>query len=687
MKPKQPKQSTFSPSSQSPTSAAASSAPTPFSNLPIWALFGFAFLLYAYTITFGYVLDDQLYIISNTFTKQGFAGIPSILSTESLVGFFGEQKDLLVGSRYRPLAIVTYAIEYGLWGEKPGISHFINLILYALTSVIIYRLFCKLMPPSASQKWYLTLPFITAALFIAHPIHTEVIANIKGRLEILDLLLSLVTLNLCLQYLRTEKTSTLTLIFVTFFAALMAKESAITFLGVVPLTLYIFTSAQAQHYIKPLAAMLGATALFLFVRYLAIGQVLGSGNEITELLNNPFIGASTSDKYATIFYTLGLYLKLLIFPLTLTHDYYPKQIPIIGWSDMRALLSLFAYIILAGIAVWGVMRKNIWGYAAAFYLFTLSIVSNLVFPIGTFMNERFVYVPSIAFCLVVAYFLVEILYQKRHLLNATTLAFASFTLLGLYSARTFFRVPAWQNNETLFLTDVVHSPNSTKVLTAAGGTLVDKGASMQNNTEKIKTINEGIPYLERALAIYPDNTNALLLLGNAYLELDRNYEKAFPNYYHLLTLEAQTQQIYRNLALMSDTEDNPQKVDQLINFLEQKVLPLNPQTTIPYDALGTLYGRRKNNLDKALEYYSRATTFKDVDAGTYQDMGIVYGMRKDYPKALEMNQKALELVKDTPTKAKIYMNLGITAQEMGDADKAKRYFEQAFALDPKLNGK
>jgi hypothetical protein len=88
-----------------------------------------AFFLYAPSLRYGYVLDDQMVYVNNQYVQEGFAGIGKILSTESFAGFFGEQKNLLVGGRYRPLSIVTFAIEKGLFGQNAALSHVVNLLL------------------------------------------------------------------------------------------------------------------------------------------------------------------------------------------------------------------------------------------------------------------------------------------------------------------------------------------------------------------------------------------------------------------------------------------------------------------------------------------------------------------------------------------------------------------------------
>ncbi len=106
-------------------------------RMPVLALVALSLILYIYSVTFEYALDDMLYITANQFTKKGFGGIWDLLTQESLVGFWGMKKDLLAGGRYRPLTLIGYAIEQGLWGSSPQISHFINVILYAVLAVVL----------------------------------------------------------------------------------------------------------------------------------------------------------------------------------------------------------------------------------------------------------------------------------------------------------------------------------------------------------------------------------------------------------------------------------------------------------------------------------------------------------------------------------------------------------------------
>ncbi len=117
--------------------------------LPALILPLLAFAIYHQSLHFGYVLDDSMVIEENRFTKKGFAGVDSIFTTESMVGYFGQQRDLVAGGRYRPMSIATFAAEVGVlkmvrggsdWKNwlSPRLSHAINILLYGLTGSLVF---------------------------------------------------------------------------------------------------------------------------------------------------------------------------------------------------------------------------------------------------------------------------------------------------------------------------------------------------------------------------------------------------------------------------------------------------------------------------------------------------------------------------------------------------------------------
>jgi protein O-mannosyl-transferase len=504
-----------------------------------------AFALYASSLRFGYVLDDTMVIEKNQFVQKGFAGIGDIFRFESFRGYFGEQKQLLEGDRYRPFSLATFAAEIGLFGKgNTFLGHFLNLLLYALTALLLYRVLLFIFPngetdvesqisDSTLQKssaefgignLKFGIPFIATALFIAHPLHVEVVANIKGRDEILALIGELSALYFTFKYANENKFIYLVGSFVSILIAMLSKESAITFLAIIPLTAHFFTKATTGEKIKITIPIIAATFFYLIMRVNAIGYLLDS-KEVTDLMNNPFYGMTVSDRLATISYTLLLYLKLHIFPHPLTHDYYPFQIPRLTWADWRALLGLGLHIGLVAVILRGWKNKTVWAYAAAFYLVTLSIVSNVVVSVGTFMNERFVYHASIAFCIAAAYFL-----TRKFVPRIVAMGIAASLVLA-FSIRTIMRIPDWESGATLNASAMIYSPNSARANCFYGVNIWEekymKLPKDATNEQKSALLKEMKPYFDASLRIIPNYGSALKMWVGIAAEnhkIDRNLD-------------------------------------------------------------------------------------------------------------------------------------------------------------------
>ena len=505
--------------------------------IPLLILFVIPFLLYGYSISFDYVLDDKIVLSENNFVRKGLSGIKDIFTTESFTGYLGEQQDLVMGARYRPLSIAMFAVEYEFFGLNTKVGHFINILLYALTGLLLFRILTIFLPIVRGKKWYYGLPFISALLYVVHPLHTEVVANIKSRDEILALLLSLAALFYTYRFTVTGKLYWLVVSPFIFLLALLAKESSITFIAVVPITLYYFTNTSIKKIALASSPLILSALIYIGIRYQVIGYLLDSGKEITGLMNNPFLGTSIAEKYATIVYTLGLYIKLMIFPHPLTHDYYPYQIPILDWGDIKVWASLVPHVVMIGYALFTFKKKTIPGWSIWFYLITLSIVSNLFFPIGTFMNERFVYMPSVGFTVLVSYWILESIpkiFEKIPALSLTLTMGLLALLIAGYSYKTVERVPAWKDEMSLNRAAAKVSVNSARANQFMGYGLYRKGLELQDREEKRKIFDEATYYVDRALSIhstYPDALTSKAGLMAGYYQLDQDLEKLLNGFY------------------------------------------------------------------------------------------------------------------------------------------------------------
>ncbi len=638
----------------------------------IFAVLGFA--LYFYSLKCEYVLDDQIVYTDNKFVKKGFSGIRNILSKETFVGYFGEQKDLVTGARYRPLSLVTFAIEHQFFNEPkytddtrtkmkkdkhgedlylapPAIGHFNNILLYILSTLLLFRVLSMLFPAKEETPWYFSFPFVASLLFLLHPIHTEAVANIKGRDEILAFIGAFGTLYYVLKWKNTNSTLDLLKAAGVFFLGLLAKENALTFLAVIPLCLYYFTDASKQQIKNSIIMLLVVFLLWLMIRTGVIGYILGSGKEITDVMNNPFYGMTTGEHFATVFYTLGLYIKLLFVPIQLTHDYYPYQIPIMNWGCWETILSTAVYVAMGLFGLWGLKTKNFYAFCASFYLATLSIVSNLPFSVGTFMNERFVYLSSVAFCMMLAYWATIVLPKwipaKVAGMNLVGLFLAGALAVG-YSAKTLERVPAWESALSLNSTSIKVSPNSARANLFMGTALFNKAKVITNkeDSSRKEMMYRGQGYVKRAVKIVPTYYSAIHMLSGLDSEVyayDRNLDT-------LLT-KFQTYMKVRDKLNVERQTDKAVYMDLYLEYLNQ---PANAPKLIPfYKNVITMFLEEKKDMLNANRYLKYALPLAPQDTWLNEQMAKVQAVTSKQPGQLQQPQQQLPMMQKTtqmPTK-------------------------------------
>jgi hypothetical protein len=277
-------------------------------------------LIYSHTIGNDYALDDGIVLLENRYTLQGIKGIPALLTRDSFAGFLGEEKALLAGGRYRPLSLVSFAVEYAIFGKNPALSHAFNIFFYLAGLVITYILLQKL-----EGNKFSFMPLLATFIFALHPIHTEAVANIKGRDELLSWFFIALGWALSLNYIREKRKLWLMGSGISLFLALLSKENGIMALFFFPLSWKLVKKENSEPI--PYRALLSALGLsvlvYLGMRLNAIGWP-ASGSS-TDILNYPFYQTPLLTKWATIAVVLLKYLQLLVFPYPLSFDYsYPS---------------------------------------------------------------------------------------------------------------------------------------------------------------------------------------------------------------------------------------------------------------------------------------------------------------------------------------------------------------------------
>lgn len=595
-------------------------------------------LLYANTFGHQYCLDDYSVIKENWVTQGGLKNIGLIFSTEYRYGAWNSP-----GSLYRPLALLIFALQWQLSPDNPMVGHVMNALMYGWTGWLLWVTWRRILaayPP--------ILPALATLFFIAHPVHTEVVANIKSLDEILALFFCTAALWSLWRYFDTARWGFVGLAILFYALALFSKESAITFLAIFPLTIWFFADRPSGENLRLSALFLAPAALFLFIRH----QVLSAQPypEVFSILDNFIVGAKdTATRLASAFMMCGMYLKALLWPHPLVSDRGYPQMTLVTFADWRALTGFLVY---AGMFAWAVLylrRKHILSYAILFYLIAFSLFSNVLILIGTSYGERLLYAPSWGFALALAAALMLAFRLKpqpeasptQQVLNPNGKGVLVWSVAGaillIYSFLTVQRNPVWYTSYTLYQADIPHSPNCAKLNFHMGIETIKEGLIEETGQVTDSAwVRKAIGYHTRAIELYPQYHDAFGSRGLAYFRLGQ-YDSAYHDYMNALRYRPNDEKVLSNLGF--------------IYFLRQQL-----------DSAEAVYR-------KSLEYNPRF-----IDAR--RNLGAVMAMQRRFPEAIEQWKEGLKYEPENPT---LLHYIGSAYNDMGQPEQAKPWLERAEA--------
>ena len=290
-------------------------------------IFALCFILYGNTIPNHYSLDDELVSYNNKRVEGGIKAIPGIWAT-----FYSEGK---LKYEYRPVVKTTFAIEHQFFGQNPHISHLINILLYALTALLLFKILRKLF-----ASYSPLLPFAAVILFVAHPVHTEVVASLKNRDELLSFLGCIISLWFLLRYADTSKYKFLVLAFICYILSYFSKSSAIVFVAVFPLVLYFYGKTSIK---KMVLVFLIILIAMIAARFLP-KAILPNPNRDVFFFENPlFFYPALSYKIPMGILSVLFYIKILIYPHPLVFYYGYNMIPIVNLYNPVIIVTAIAF--------------------------------------------------------------------------------------------------------------------------------------------------------------------------------------------------------------------------------------------------------------------------------------------------------------------------------------------------------
>ncbi len=495
---------------------------------------------------------------------------------------------------YRPLPMVSYLLNYSLFGSSPISFHIVNILLHGLSAFLVFQLVQLLF----SRR---DLSLLTFLLFLFHPIHTEAVTLIVGRAELFAFIFSLafIYLHLTHKYLWAAA---------FFFASLLSKEIAIMTL---PLLFFIEWKANLKllGYVAPLL-------VYFFLRNLALGPYTFYSKAL-DFVENPLAFVNFSERIFTAFKVLTLYIGKLIYPVELTNDYSYNVIPIVknflgSWEN---LLGIVIVVVIFVLLIHPRTRRTPLGLGAALFFFPYFLISNFVLIVGTIMAERLVYFSSFGFMLITAYLLTLLRSTKvRRILICT--------ILLLYGWRTITRNEEWLSNDALYAVNLKAHPEGFLTQLYWGTALAGR-----NQIEEAKT------HLDKAQKIYPDNPKLITTFGTlAQIEgnealAEKYYKTAIAKYD--LSIEA-----YSRLGYLYFTQSKYE--DAADNLLKAISLYPNPSDVSYYARTQIQLKAPEKGIDVIHTYFG----YNPEDIEIVSALGYSYYIKEDYEAALPYLLKA-----------------------------------------------
>ena len=676
----------------------------PFKNAfqPYLVLILISIAIYVNTFNHEVAFDDENVLHRNEFVIQGAKGIPALLTHDSYYSYYKQMglENSLPGGRYRPLSHITFAIEqefigtipsgivddyswdtnhnriedpkedtnkdglfteYDFWVKGAGFRHVINVLLYALLIGIMYHVLTTYLFSDKKDMVFLSL-----LLFTVHPLHTEVVANIKSRDEILSLIFIFATLGFALRYVKTFKRRDLILTMVNMLLALLSKEYALVLFGLIPAILFIFYKDQINLKEKrfwlllvfvgiasfslikffnsgtliavPILFLYGgyyfakrssiastrliyglgsALVLYLAMRFAATTHQVQIQSFENDIIGNPYLLATPNEIWATKIYIWIKYLILFFIPTPLLADYSYKTIPYFNFTSPLVWMSIFIYGALIVFTIFSVLKRKTWSFGLMLFFGFFIPVANVFIDIGATMGERLFFHASLGFCIFISMLIFQLIekmnWTKKSIL--ITLSLILFIQTGIFALLTIKRNPDWKNNHTLFIKDVSKAPENINTILGAATSLYEIGSLPKN--KKLK-------YLYAVKA------------NNLYNQGISTYSKHFP--------------LYNNKAI------NFYSIGMLDSALvsSNKAFELSPTQT-------------------------NILNFRFKLSNHFMYLGVQQFEKKNFKKGMNYLVKSLSANK---TNDKAWTNMGFALLQTGAKDKAMSCFQSALQFNP-----
>lgn len=588
-------------------------------------------VFYLQTLNFEFVYDDELIIVDHKHVQAGFSGLSKIWTTNMTNGVEAFNDGL-----YRPIPLTVHAVVVQLFGNNPFWGHLVNLLVYFFLLTLIFQLALRWL-----GKEYQTQALLITALFALHPIHVEVVANIKSLDELLALLFPL--LGYCLAAKKgIEGIRKIAVLSLGLLLGLLSKESAITWVIVMPLLLLVDEEYELKKLGVTFLAFIGVSVSWYLLHHTIIQRMPSEVDKdlFSGLSNATLIPESWMDQKANGIWLTFNYLRQLFWPLPLVSDYSPESLKIISVNSWQFVVSSISLVTTFFIS-WRVRNTWPWMAMAIFSWFIfISPASNIFLSIGTTYAERLAFTPSLSLV-----FLAIALFKK---LPESKVGYGLVGFMIFFGVLSMLRIPDWKSNVKLFEADIQKFPNNYKLHYNYGTHLVAQVSGGDvTDPEDIEIVKHAIEIYQRGIQLQPNHADAYNNLGNAYRRI-MAFDQAVNTFNTLLDVNPNYLKAYYNRGMayfLSQQYSNAQQ--DFIRF-GREASHMNERGAAWYWA-GVSSGHI-GEFQTAINCLKKSIKINENSWDAWNFMGMAHGNLGEHQNALEAFKRAYELNPDQNVK-------------------------------------
>ena len=645
-------------------------------------------LVYFRTITFGFIdFKDNIFVYENPFVRD-------VLSFHNIFRSFTYARD----GFWVPITMISYMIDYTLFGPNPGWFHGINIVLHVANSLLLFFIFRAL----TGSLWRSAG---IAMLFAVHPLNVESVAWITERMNLLSLFFMLGALLLYTMYIKHPSITCYFTVLLLFLLALLAKPTALVFpvllllLDFWPLgrftakTEYIRKKRSkktlVERQIKPDILGIVIEKIPFIVLSALIGFIAQNISQFNGTVSSPDL-LSIGQRLLNAFLLMAQYVIKVFLPFRLT------AIASRSGDDISMMLVGGAVLFLAVVTVL-VLReeKKSPSYTFGWFWFLCSfIIPFMALPMQKeLMMDRTMYLPLIGLVVLIVWgtdILSGYWNQKENMVKV------SLGIIIVITGLSWRQTQFWKDSIALYEHTIDVTRNNYRAYYQLGNILFfqddfegafdryhealninpdyfDANLSIGNALVLEGEYDDASEYYEKAAELKPDDPEVPTQIGIMYT-IQNRFNEAISSFNKAKALDPNFEPAYLNMgysfAMMGRTNEAIEQYNAL--------LKINPYNGSAHRNIGDIL-TQQNRYEEAVTFYTNAISIDPYDTEARKSLALVLAQLDRVPEAIEQLRRVVEI---TPDDASALNNLGVYLYGLGRYEETAAVYERALKIMP-----